>query len=246
MKNKPPLTNEHIEIIYKCLSENILMKNFKSLSLSDWESMLFAQDNLTHEDFLMLLSTAKDCLPLWHRLNNPRKGSHELLLRFDSAHRDIIEPITYEVNENKIDHEVIFKIPDYLIDEEFKKYSTKIVFGSLPIETMNRVNDIFGDFISLNNGVMSYLKLNIKNMCIYLHKYVMVTDTEVKYVHKYILDSFTRFDAHQMSIYITNQNYNFINELNNLITNEYTNEMFDKLFTNLTDDELTVLKMRVI
>lgn len=246
MKNKSPLTNENIEIIYKCLSENILIKNFKGLNLTDWKSMLFAQDNLTHEDFLMLLSTAEDCLPLWHRLNNPRQGTHELLLRFDSDHRDIIEPITYEVSENTEDRKVIFRIPDYLLDEEFKKYSTEIVFGSLPIDTMNRVNDIFGDFISHKNSVMSYLKLNIENMYIYLHKYVMVTDAEVKYVHKYILDSFTRFDAHEMLIYKTKQNYDFISDLNNLITNEYTNEMFDKLFTNLTDDELTVLKMRVI
>lgn len=49
-----------------------------------------------------------------------------------------------------------------------------------------------------------------------------------------------------MLIYERKENYNFIGDINNLITNKYTNEMFDKQFVNLTDDEAIILKMRLI
>lgn len=91
---------------------------------------------------------------------------------------------------------------------------------------------------------MSYLKID--DMCIYLHKFLIVDDDGVRYVTKYIYEPYHRFDANSLMIYKKIPNYNFIDDFNQQMTTRYTEEMFNKQFIDLNDDELTVLKMRLI
>lgn len=244
MKNKITLREDEIAIIYKNISEHLLIDNFSGLSLLNWKSMLFNQDDLTQEDFMKIMKTANLCVPNWQRLVNYREFSTELLLRFNSIHKEFIEPITFEVGENTQDRRLIFRVPEYLINKDFKEYNTEIVFGSLPLELMESIITVFGELVPKKSGVMSYIKID--EMCIYLHKFILFEENNIRYCHKYIFEPFSRIDANERMIYQITDNYDFIKTVNEFITTRYTEELFEKEFKDLTNDELTVLKMRVI
>lgn len=245
MKNKKPLNNHDIDMIFKFLIQYVFKSDFSDLSFSDWQTLSFENTELTQQDLMNRIGDSSKFKHKWEKFINPQYYSkHQLCLNLYSIQKDNIESMFYDIYENLNERKLIVRMPEYLINTKFKNLNTEINFGSMPLDILKLINSVFGEFITHKNGVMSYIKVD--DMCIYLHKYIQVNDSEITYVHKYILEPFQRFDANDMLIYERKENYNFIGDINNLITNKYTNEMFDKQFVNLTDDEAIILKMRLI
>jgi hypothetical protein len=244
MNRTQPYSDEDIAIIYREICSQLLVKDLTSLDLDQLKSLLSHQEEFSNEDIINLKNRAESFNTDWEKLINPQHSSTELLLVCGYPNNKEIKPVKFGISESRNDRRIILRVPIYLVNADFKKYGTEVFFGSLPIEKLEAIKSVYGDFKPYKDGALSYIQID--EMCIYLHQFIMVKDNNVRYCHKYIFESFSRFVAHDMMIYKRQDNYDFIKEVDEFLTNRYTNEMFDKLFTNLTDDELTVLKMRVI
>lgn len=244
MHKTQPYNDEELAIIYREICNQLLVKDLSGLDLDQWKSLLSEQEELSNEDIINFKNRAEHVNTDWKKLINYQHASTELLLSCRHPYNKEIKPIKFGVSENIKDRRVIMRVPNYLVNEDFKQYGTEVFFGSLPIDKLEAIKSVYGEFNVHKEGSLSYIKID--EMCIYLHQFIVVKDNNVRYCQKYIFESFARFIAHDMMIYKRDENYDFIKEVDEFLTNRYTNEMFDKPFTNLTNNELTVLKMRVI
>ena len=244
MFKKPALTHEDIDSIFKSLEKYVLVDNFSTLTENDWSLMLSDQGPLTKNDFLMLNNHASKMKAIWNKVHSYQDNRDELWLSFDRNYGLKLLPLYYEVGLDGNNRTLRLRVPDYLIREDIKEYNSNLYFGSLPLNKLNLITKAFGEFTPHKNGAMSYLKID--DMCIYIHKFLIVDDDGVRYVTKYIYEPYKRFDANSLMIYKQIPNYNFIDDFNQKMTTRYTDEMFEKQFIDLNADELTVLKMRLI
>lgn len=244
MNKNQPYSDEDLAMIYREICNQLLVKDLSGLDLGQWKSLLSDQEEFSKEDIINLKNRAEHFNTDWQKLINYQHASTELLLVCGYPHNKEIKPIKFGVSESIKDRRIIIRVPNYLVNEDFTQYGTEVFFGSLPIEKLNAIKMVYGEFKPHKEGSLSYIKID--EMCIYLHQFIVVKDNNVRYCQKYIFESFSRFIAHDMMIYKREDSYDFIKEVDGFLTNRYTNEMFDKPFTNLTDAELTVLKMRVI
>lgn len=244
MFRKPALTHEDIDSIVNSLEKYVLVDNFSTLTENDWSLMLADQYLLTKNDFSILNKQASNIKARWNKVHSYQGNRDELWLSFERDYGLKLPPLYYEVGLDENNRTLRLRVPDYLIREEIKEYNSNLYFGSLPLNRLSAITKAFGEFTPHKNGAMSYLKID--DMCIYLHKFLIVDDDGVRYVTKYIYEPYHRFDANSLMIYKQQPNYNFIDDFNQQMTTRYTEEMFEKQFLDLNDDELTVLKMRII
>lgn len=244
MFRKPALTHEDIDSIVKSLANYVLIDNFSTLTKNDWSVMMSDQDQLTKNDLFMLTKHASNIKARWNKIHNYKNDRDELWLSFDRKYGLKFQPLYHEVELEGNNRTLRLRVPDYLIRKNFKEYNSNLYFGSLPLNALNFITKAFGEFTPHKNGVMSYLKID--DMCIYVHKFLIVDDEGVRYVTKYIYEPYKKFDTNTLTIYQQTPNYNFINEFNQQMTTRYTEEMFERQFLDLNEDELTVLKMRII
>lgn len=229
--------------LYNTLIEHCLIKNFSHLTKDEWE-LFFFMENLDQNQYNEITYILSNTNAKWEKAYSNRNMSNEINLMFPSILQKYIHSFIYEVHEDEQTNKKVIRIPEYLLNQTFKDHNTEIVFGSVELSKFSMITDVFGNFINHGDGVMSYIKID--DMCIYLHKYIKIEENKIRYINKYILEPFSRFEANEMLIYRVPEIDDFSKELDDYLTNHYTSELFNKSFFELTQDELILLKMETI
>lgn len=229
--------------LYTFLIENCLIKNFSNLTDEEFKLFLF-MENLEKSQYNNITDVLSNSNIKWEKIYSNRNMVHELTLITPFILRNYLDSFIYEIHEDEKTNRQIIRLPEYLLNCNFRQNNTEITYGSKEFTKFKMVTNVFGNLISHGDGVMSYIKID--EMCIYLHKYIKIENNQIKYINKYILEPFARFEANEMLIYRVKDIDDFSKELDDYLSTKYTIELFNKSFFELSEDELILLKMEII
>lgn len=229
--------------LYTFLIENCLIKNFSNLKDEEFKLFLF-MENLEKSQYNKITDVLSNSNIKWEKIYSNRNMVHELTLITPFILRNYLDSFIYEIHEDEKTNRQIIRLPEYLLNCNFRQNNTEITYGSKEFTKFKMVTNVFGNLISHGDGVMSYIKID--EMCIYLHKYIKIENNQIKYINKYILEPFARFEANEMLIYRVKDIDDFSKELDDYLSTKYTVELFNKSFFELSEDELILLKMEII
>jgi len=232
---------ENTNSLYNVLIQECLIDDFSHITKSEWD-LFFCMENKNY--ISEITESILHIKPIWKKSFSYKNNSHEISLNFPISYKKYIDNQIYEIHEDIEKRKSVIRIPEYLLKNNFKLYNTEHSFGEESSHNLKMITNVFGDFVHHNDGVMSYIKIN--DMCIYLHKYIKIEKNEIRYIHKYVFESFDRFSANEMLIYRVDNKESLSKQLDDYLTTHYTSELFCKSFFELTEDELILLKMEII